>query len=176
MEDYFRRGTEALSTGAYPSALRLFEAACKKHPADRRLAAYQAWARYMVLKSSGASTNRGRTWLNDTAIGNCKSVIRGAVDSARDFDDGYVFLGRILVDEGEHAQAVETFRRALRIDASNTTAQKLLDRALRKSKPPSRRNSVIDRVGSWWKGADSTRGPDEKIRPVRIKNVHKTSL
>ena len=176
MEDFFRRGTEALSTGAYPSALRLFDAACKKHPADRRLAAYQAWARYMVLRSSSASTNRGRTWLNDTAIGNCKSVICGAIDSARDFDDGYVFLGRILLDEGEHTQAAETFRKALRIDASNKTAQKLLDRALRKSKPPGRRNSVIDRVGSWWKGSGSTRQTDDKIRPVRIKNVHKNSL
>lgn len=165
MADHFKRGTEALSTGAYSSALRFFEAACQARPHEPRLQAYRAWSRYMTLKNGNGSANRKEKWLTDSAANNCKSVIHASVVKARDFDAGYVFLGRILTDEGSFEQAAGMFKKALRINESNPTARKLLTRVERKSTPPCD-GSMLGRLGAWWRGGRSTQ-PSRARSPLR---------
>lgn len=148
MNPDFETGLRALETADYSAAHRAFNAICQTRP-DPRAEGYRAWAKYQMVRERSA----GEVRLSGVAKKNCKSVLRAAIAKVPDFDAGYVFLGRILLDEGDSQQASEQFKRALKINRNNEPAALYLEQARGRLLGANTRKRVA--LERWWEGIRS---------------------
>ena len=169
MTDRFQEGKAALLRRDYASALRAFGVACTQDKGNATYQAYRAWAKYLALRVSVTHDDGGEEWLRGVAAKNCKAIIQRATKRVADFDAGYVFLGRILLDEADAEAAAAALREALRIDPTNEDAARYLEIARSNGSKP----SFVKRLSNWFGGGSKE---PERIEPVRVSQVRRPTL
>lgn len=176
--EQFLHGVVAMKRGGWSDAHKQFDLACRSEPHNPRLEAHRAWAKYMLLRHRDArvsDNNQGDVWLGGVAKKNCRGIIRAATEKVRDFTDGYVFLGRILLDEGNSAEAVVVLKKAVRIDCDNLEAQRYLREA--QLRAPSTSNQIAKRISDWFgKIGGAPEKKSDRIRPIKMHNVRRPHL
>ena len=86
-------------------------------------------------------------WMRGVALKSCRRAIERAVHAAPHFDDGHVFLARILVDEGRFEAAAESLARAQRPNSTHEEAARVrvdLERRRRERIP-----GLFGRIINW---------------------------
>ena len=99
-------GAEHLKAGRLEDPVKVFRAALKQDPDDVDV------MRYLAV----AWSQKKETW--DDA----EALLRRAVRIAPDFTVAWLNLGSVLVSQGKHLDAVETYRTATRLDPENVSA------------------------------------------------------
>ncbi len=127
--------------------------------------AYRAWAKYLGLSDQSARGIK-EEWLMGALASNCCKIISSATTKLPRFDMGYVFLGRMHLDEGDEAKARTFFQRAIKLNPDNAQADRYLTR-LDKPATPSDKSGVMKRISGWFGSAKK----EEVVKPVRIKNI-----
>ena len=137
-----------MGAGDHVAALDAFGAACREVPGNAYYEGYRAWAKYRSLRASVAEDEQ---WLISMAKRNCKQIVSRAAHKVSDFDQAYVFLAQILLDEGDCDEAVEALTTALRIAPDNEAAHRLLGTA-RKRRARGSGAGLGRRFSSWFQG------------------------
>ncbi len=131
MKSEFEAGVEALGGGDWKTAHHHFDVACKEKP-DPWREGYRAWSKYQMLRHGAG----GELRLTGVGKKNCKAMLHAAVSKAPDFDAGHLFLGRILLDEGDSLGAVDSLKKAVRLNGDNEEARRFLAQARRRLTGP----------------------------------------
>ena len=145
MNPFFQSGLQALNRCEYGEAAQCFQQARTQARDDARLTAYFAWAQYMdAVKRSGRAVGLEAARLLDGRA-DLRREISDAVSKVPKFDEGYVFLGRMSLDEEDRSEAILMFKKALRINRRNESAATFLQRAKRDLPRP----SLGSRLTTW---------------------------
>ncbi len=114
----FREGEQHLRQGRCKDAVESFRSAAEIDPDVADHHAYLAWAQYC------ASENPGN--VRQQAI----ALLQQALEMDPDLISGHMFLGRIAVDVGDAASAMQHLERVLELEPSHVDAFDLLARLL----------------------------------------------
>ncbi|MGH8034093.1 MAG: tetratricopeptide repeat-containing sulfotransferase family protein, partial [Lysobacterales bacterium] len=99
-------GAEHLKAGRTAEAIALFRAALKRDPDDVDA------MRYLAV-----------VWMNKKEnYDDCEALLRRAVKIAPDFTLAWINLGAVLIQQGKHLDAVESYREATRLEPENIIA------------------------------------------------------
>lgn len=151
----FRAGKEALTSGNYTRAIKLFEASCRDDDSQVTFRAYRAWAQYLEARDERVRTGSSGNdrWLRSTARKNASRQLRTLSEGHPMNDELQVFVGRMHLDEGQRDPAIKYFQRALRLNPRNDSAQRYLTLAERRtsSTPAASSDGVVKRISDWWR-------------------------
>ena len=119
----------AIANGQYGGALDYLESAHKLAPHDESLTAYEAWVRYLDLRSKLGEDagQQNLMWQHAVARKNCRKIIEDVVARMPAFDTGLYFIGRILLDEGHPELALPQFESAVYANPNNAEALRYLE-------------------------------------------------
>lgn len=125
MGEDWERGKELLDSGAYAEALKHLGGARAQNPDCARTTILHAWAQYLDMRQRAvgdddeAPTDRRLKMLAKQY----RTTIQKEQFRVPDFALGYVFVGRMQLDEASPKRAMVTFERALRQEPDLDDAQ-----------------------------------------------------
>ena len=137
----FRLGEQLLSHGNIKGALKKFEEANSQNPNSLKIQSFRAYCFYMAMPRNDQGLPTSEQYAFE-----CKKIIQEALDEIENFDDGFVFLGKISQIEGNNHSAVLAYKKALSINKKNFEAQRELRLIAMRNKKP----SVLTKLKSFF--------------------------
>lgn len=138
MRQDLTEGLELLASNRFSDAVEWFKRRKAKAPKCAYTTIYYHWAAYLDLRDRFAGPNLS-TWPDrriKPVVKKHRYSIRHTLFRVPSWADGYAFVGRILLDEGEARRAVLSFEKGLRADPASEECQLWLEVAQGKSEPP----------------------------------------